>query len=72
MPQHIKDIELLESIQRRAMKMVKGLEEMYEGWLMSFGLFSPEQRTMREVSWWPRTPHKGNRWGVLSSAFWWQ
>ena len=41
-----KDTELLESIQRWTMKMVKGLEgKMYENWLRSLGLLSPEQRS---------------------------
>ena len=46
MPEHEKDIELLESIQRRAAKMVKDLEGNEE-WLRSLGLFSPEQRRLR-------------------------
>ena len=38
-----KGIKLLESIQWRAMKMVKGLEsKTYKEWLRSLGLLSPE------------------------------
>ncbi|KAJ7425490.1 hypothetical protein BTVI_02754 [Pitangus sulphuratus] len=47
-PQYEKDIKLLESIQRRAMRMVKVLEEKpYEELLRALALFSPEETQRR-------------------------
>ena len=45
MVQQNKDMKVLKSIWKRAMKMGKGLEnKIYEEWLMSLGLFSPDKR----------------------------
>ncbi|PKU34374.1 hypothetical protein llap_15324 [Limosa lapponica baueri] len=47
-PQHRKDTDLLERVQQRATKMIRGMEHLsYEDWLRELGLFNLEKRRLQ-------------------------
>jgi len=59
-PQHKKDMDLLEQVQRGTMKMIRELEHLfYEERLRELELFSLEKRRLQETLLWPFSTLRG-------------
>jgi len=49
-PLYKRNVDVLEKLQQRAMKMIKGLEYLsYKDWLRNVGLFILEKRRLRRI-----------------------
>ncbi|GAB0190791.1 triadin [Grus japonensis] len=69
-PQHKKDMELLERVQRRATKMIRGLEHFsYEDKLRQLGLFSLEKRRLWGAFQYLKGAYKKAREGLFTRAY---